>query len=120
VHRRRRGSHEGRRAGRRVTTAVAALGALTAICVVGALRVLPGLVDVGFLGGLPFPLAVRLLLHLPLAVTVLAVALVALLVTGAVRRWWDRRVRPTDAALALAMTALAAQLTAWQLVQLAL
>ena len=44
----------------------------------------------------------------------------ALLVTGAVRRWWDRRVRPTDAALALAMTALAAQLTAWQPVQLAL
>jgi CubicO group peptidase (beta-lactamase class C family) len=119
VHRRRRSPHDARRAGRRVTTTVAALGAVTAICVAGALRVLPGLVDVGFLGGLPFPLPLRLLLHLPLAVTVLAVALVALLVAGAVRRWWDRPVRPTDAALALAMTALAVQLTSWQLVQLA-
>jgi hypothetical protein len=81
---------------------------------------LPGLVDVGFLGGLPFPLPLRLLLHLPLAVTVLAVALVALLVAGALRGWWDRRVRPADAALALGLPALAAQLTAWQLVQLAL
>jgi hypothetical protein len=120
AHRRRRSPHAGPHTGRRVTTAVAALGAVTAIGVVGALRVVPGLVDVGFLGGLPFPIPVRLLLHLPLVVTVLAVVLVALLVAGAVRRWWDRPVRPTDATLALAMTALAAQLSGWQLVQLAL
>ena len=96
---------------------VAFLGALTTVGVAVAVRLVPGLVDVGFLGSLPFPLPVRLLFHLPLAVAVLAVALVALLVTGAVRGWWRRRVRPTDAALAVAMAALAAQLTAWQLVQ---
>ena len=60
----------------------------------------------------------RQLLHLPLATVVLAVMLVALLAIGAVEKWWTRSVRLQDAALALALTALAVQLTSWQLVGL--
>jgi len=58
----------------------------------------------------------RLALHLPLAVALLAAGLVALLVAGALRRWWTARVRPRDAALAAALAALAAQLASWHLV----
>ena len=47
-----------------------------------------------------FPLSVRLALHLPLAV--------ALLVTGSLRHWWPRSIRSRDAALAVALTAVAA------------
>ena len=56
-------------------------------------RVVPGLVDVGYLGWMPFPPPVRLLLHLPLAAAVLAAALVALLATGALRQWWSQPIR---------------------------
>jgi hypothetical protein len=52
-----------------------------------AVRVMPGLVDVGFLGWMAFPLPVRLAFHLPLVVTLLAAVLAALLVAGAVGRW---------------------------------
>ncbi len=104
------------RAGRRVTVTVAAVGALAALASVAAIRVLPGLVDVGFLGSLATPLPVRLALHLPLAVALLAAGLAALLVAGAVRRWWTPRVRPRDAALTVALTALTVQLVSWHLV----
>lgn len=57
-----------------------------------AIRVMPGLVDVGFLGWMACPLPVRLAFHLSLAVVLLA------------------------AALAVALTALAAQLVSWHLV----
>jgi hypothetical protein len=50
----------------------------------------------------------------------LALALVALLAAGATRNWWARRVRARDVALAAAVTALAVQLAAWDLVGLAL
>ena len=53
---------------------------------------MPGLVDVGFLGWMAFPFPVRLAFHLSLAVVLLA------------------------AALAVALTALAAQLVSWHLV----
>jgi hypothetical protein len=104
--------------GRRLTTTVGFLGALTAIATATGIWVVPGIVDVGFLGGLPFPLDVRLLLHLPLAASMLAGILVALLAAGALRHWWSRPVRIQDAALALALTAFATQLTFWHLVGL--
>ena len=63
-----------------------------------------------------FPLPVRLAFHLPLAVTLLTLGLTALLVAGALRRWWSPRIRPRDAALTVALTALAAQLAFWHLV----
>ena len=108
----------GGRVGRRATTTVAVLGALTAIITAIGIWVVPGIVDVGFLGWLPFPLPVRLLLHLPLAAAVFAGLLVALLTAGALRQWWSRPIRPHDAALALALTAFATQLTFWHLVGL--
>src|SRR5687768_18432992 len=94
--RRRRGSRRsatvgpprGGRTGRRLTAVVAAVGVLAALATVAAIRMLPGLVDVGFLGGMPSPLPVRLALHLPLAVALLAVSLTGLLVAGALRHWW--------------------------------
>jgi hypothetical protein len=73
-------------------------------------------VDVGFLGWLAFPLTIRLAFHLPLAVALLAGCLAALLLAGYLRSWWTSRVRPFDAALTIAMTALAAQLASWHLV----
>ena len=104
------------RAGRRVTATVATVGALAALASVAAIRVLPGLVDVGFLGSLATPIPLRLALHLPLLVALLAAVLTALLVVGAVRRWWTSRVRSRDAALAVALAALAVQLATWHLV----
>jgi hypothetical protein len=104
------------RTGRRVTVAVASVGALAALASVAAILALPALVDAGFLGSQPIPVPMRLGLHLPLAVALLAAGLAALLVAGAALRWWARRVRPRDAALAVALTALAAQLAAWHLV----
>ena len=106
----------GGRTGRRLTAAVAAVGALAALVTVAAIRAMPGLVDVGFLGWMAFPLPVRLAFHLPLAVALLAAGLAALLVAGALRHWWTPRIRPRDAALAVALTALAAQLASWHLV----
>src|SRR5512139_2420996 len=106
----------GGRTGRPLTAAVAAVGALAALLTVAGIRAVPGLVDVGFLGWMAFPTLTRLALHLPLAVALLAVGLVALLVTGALRHWWTPRIRPRDAALAVALTALAAQLASWHLV----
>jgi CubicO group peptidase (beta-lactamase class C family) len=106
----------GGRTGRHLTAAVAVVGALAALVTVASIAVLPGLVDVGFLGAMAFPLPLRLALHLPLAVALLAATLATLLVAGALRHWWTKRILPPDAALAVAMTALAAQLAFWHLV----
>jgi CubicO group peptidase (beta-lactamase class C family) len=110
------GAPRGGRTGRRVTAAVAAAGALSALTIVAAVAAVPGLVDVGFLGSMETPIPLRLAFHLPLAVTLLAVSLAVLLVAGALRHWWTPRVRPRDAALAAALTALVAQLALWHLV----
>jgi hypothetical protein len=110
------GASRGGRTGRPLTTAVAAVAALAALVTVAAVAAVPGLVDVGFLGWMAIPLPLRLAFHLPLAVTLLAVGLAALLVAGALRHWWTPRIRPRDAALAVALTALAAQLAFWHLV----
>lgn len=114
------GDRPGSSTGRRLTMAVGAVGAVAALAMVAAIRLLPGLVDVGFLGHLAFPLPVRFALHLPLVVALLAAGLAALLLSGALRHWWTSRVRPLDAALAVALTVLAAQLAAWGLVGVAL
>lgn len=104
------------RTGRRLTAAVAAVGALAALVTVALIRALPGLVDVGFLGRMAFPLPVRIAFHLPLAVALLAASLAALLVAGFLRHWWTPRIKTRDVALAFALTALAAQLASWHLV----
>jgi len=106
----------GGRAWRAATITVAAAAAACALACIAAIVILPGLVDVGFLGGPAFPLGVRLLLHLPLAVTVLTSALLVLLAAGAVRQWWTPAVRRRDAVLAGALTLLAVQLSLWHLV----
>jgi hypothetical protein len=106
----------GSRSGRRLSSTVAAVGAVAALVTVGAIWATPGLVDVGFLGWMAVALPVRLVLHLPLAVAFLAAGLGALLVAGALRRWWTPRIRPRDAALAIALAALACQLASWNLV----
>jgi CubicO group peptidase (beta-lactamase class C family) len=106
--------------GRRATVLVAVLAAVTAVGTAAGIRAVPGIVDVGFLGWMPFPLPVRALLHLPLATAALAVALVVLLVVGALRQWWPRRIRWRDALLAFALTSFAVQLVAWNLVPLRL
>jgi CubicO group peptidase (beta-lactamase class C family) len=110
------GPPPGGRIGRRLTAAVAAVGALAALATVAAIRVMPGLVDVGFLGSMAFPAPVRLAFHLPLAAALLAAVLAALLVAGALRHWWTPRIRSRDAALAVALAALADQLASWHLV----
>jgi CubicO group peptidase (beta-lactamase class C family) len=124
VHRRRRGTgvsstvgpRGGGRTGRRVTATVATVGALAALVTVAVIRAMPGLVDVGFLGGLAFPFGLRLAIHVPLMVVLLAATLAALIVAGALRHWWTPRVKTLDVALLIALTALAAQLAAWHLV----
>ncbi len=107
---------QGGRAGRRLTAGVAVAGALGALVTVAMIRAMPGLVDVGFLGGIASALPLRLTLHLPLVVALLAACLAALLVAGAIRQWWAKRIQPRDAALAVALTALVAQLASWHLV----
>lgn len=127
VHGRRRGA--GRLAGgagtgesghghawRALTVAVASSGVAAALATIAAVLLVPGLVDVRFLGGMAFPLGIRLPLHLPLAVAVLAAGLGAPLVAGAARRWWTPRIKARDAALAVALTALATQLALWHLI----
>jgi CubicO group peptidase (beta-lactamase class C family) len=106
----------GSRIGRRLTTTVATVAALGALVTVAVIGIMPGLVDVGFLGRMAFPLPVRLAFHLPLAMVLLAVGFVALLMAGALRRWWTRRIQLRDAALVVALTALAAQLAFWHLI----
>ena len=106
----------GRRGWPRVTAAVAAV---TAVLVLGNAALLiwaPGLVDSGFLGWLELPLAARLLLHLPLALTVLTGCTVLLTTAGWARRWWTNTVRVRYAALSTAAAIMAIQLAGWQLV----
>jgi hypothetical protein len=104
------------RAWRRVTVTAATL---TAVLVLGNAALLiwvPGLVDSGFLGWLELPMAVRLLLHLPLALALLAGCTLVLTVTGLVRRWWTNPARVEYAALSAVAVAMTAQLAGWQLV----
>ena len=101
---------------RRLTAAVGALTAILALGAVALLTAFPAIVDSGFLGWLEFPLAQRLVLHLPLALTVLAGCLAILCALGWSRRWWPRGVPPSYVALAAASLVLVGQLAAWRLI----
>jgi len=74
------------------------------------------MVDSGFLGWAPLPTAVRLALHLPLAVAALALVLAGLTVMGLRTGWWARSTGLGYAALALAALALAGLLAVWHLI----
>jgi CubicO group peptidase (beta-lactamase class C family) len=117
VLRRRRGATA--EAVARPSRRVVALGVLTSVFVLGGaaiVAVVPGMVDAGFLGWLPLPLVVRLALHAPLALAVLAaVAAVVALAAWGQRRWSNwARIRFT--ALAIAAVVVALQLGAWRLI----
>lgn len=101
----------------RLTAALAA--AITALLILanaGLLVFLPGLIDSGFLGWLHLPLAIRLALHLPLALAVVAAGMVAVAAWGCVRRRWSSAVRVQYAALALAASAFVGELAVWHLI----
>ena len=121
VRQRRRGTitlnrpPDGVRRWRRAAAALAALTELLTFAVIGLLVAVPALVDSGFLGALDFPLVQRLLLHLPIFVTLAAAGLVTLVVIGW-RHWWSSIERTGYAILGAASTALVAQLAAWHLI----
>jgi CubicO group peptidase (beta-lactamase class C family) len=94
----------------------ATLTATLALGIIALLAAVPGLVDSGFLGWLEFPLGQRLALHVPLALTVVAMCLVALTAGGWAGNWWSRATRLRYAALVVASLALAGQLAAWRLI----
>jgi hypothetical protein len=77
---------------------------------------MPGLVDSGFVGWLHLPLVQRLVMHLPLALTVLGGCTLVLVVVGWLRGWWPKRVRSEYAGLAVAALMLVAQFAAWHLI----
>jgi CubicO group peptidase (beta-lactamase class C family) len=116
VRARRRRSAVRAMAPHRVAGTVATLTAIVTLGSVALLLVLPDLVDSGFLGGLDLPLAVRVALHLPLALAVLTGC--AVLVTGGawLRGWWPRPVLLQYAALVAASGALTGLLAGWQLI----
>jgi hypothetical protein len=104
---------------RRWRLLVGGMAALTAALVLGTIATLaaiPGLVDSGFLGWLEFPLGLRLLLHVPLALTVAAGCLVVLTALGWTRRWWGLAGALRYVGLAAATVALVVQLAAWHLI----
>ena len=105
-----------RRRWRRIAWAIAGLASITALGTMGLLAAAPGLVDSGFLGWVNFPLPVRLALHLPLAVAILAGAVTVLAVLGWARRWWSRGAGMAYGIVAIAGVALVAQLAAWRLI----
>jgi hypothetical protein len=76
----------------------------------------PGLVDSGFLGWLEVPLAARLMLHLPLALSVLAACTAVLTAAALARHWWTKAVLVSYAALSAAAVIMTAQLVDWQLI----
>ena len=92
---------------------------LTALLVLGSvalIAVVPGLVDSGFLGGLVMPTALRLVLHLPLALALLSLTTAAVVAWGWLRHWCPPSVRLQYATLAAAAITLASQMAAWQLI----
>ncbi len=101
---------------RRLMGAAAALTALFALGTIAVLAFVPRLVDSGFLGWLELPLVVRLILHLPLALTVACGCLVVLTILGWARAWRTPAGQLRSAALVALSVALTAQLAAWHLI----
>lgn len=94
-------------------------GTLTAVLMIGAIALvaaIPGLADSGFLGWLNFPLAQRLLLHIPLGLTVAASSLAILALIGWTKGTWSRALRLRHVALVVASLVLIAQLAGWHLI----
>ena len=100
----------------RIAAAVATLTALLALGAVLLVVAVPELVDSGFLGSYELPIAVRVALHLPLALAILGACTVALVTSGWVGDWWSRAARLQYSALAVAAIALVAQLGEWRLI----
>jgi hypothetical protein len=95
---------------------VATVGSVLVLIVVAALAAIPGVIDAGFLGWLELPGVVRVAYHLPLAIAVVAIALVVLAAGAWARGWWRPRSAPRYVALTVAVVLFAAQLVAWRLV----
>jgi hypothetical protein len=108
--------HSWPRGWRSVATGVATLTALLVLGNAALIVRAPGLVDSGFLGWLEVPLAERLLLHLPLALAVLAGCTVVLTAAGWAGRWWTSSARIQYAGLSAAAAVMTAQLVGWHLV----
>jgi len=114
-----RSTPRGRVNGRPWRRAAGVSAAVTAVLVLGSvalLATLPGVVDSGFLGWLQLAMTVRLAMHLPLALVVVAAGTVGLVTAGWVGRWWSPGVRLQYSLLAAAAVALVAQLAAWSLI----
>ena len=95
---------------------VGGIAALLVVANVALLAWMPALVDSGFVGWLDLPLAERLAFHLPLVLAIAAAGAVVVATAGWVGRWWSSAVRLQHAALAVATTALVAQLCVWRLI----
>ncbi len=99
-----------------LTGAVATLTALLALGTIALLVAIPRLVDSGFLGWLEVPLALRLLLHLPLALGVASGCLVVLTALGWARAWQQPAAHWRSVALIVLSVGLTAQLAVWHLI----
>jgi len=92
------------------------LTARFALATTALLVAVPGLVDSGVLGSLGVPLALRLVLHLPLALALAAVGLAIVTVLGLAHRWWSQSARLRYGALALTSILVVVQLAVWHLI----
>jgi CubicO group peptidase (beta-lactamase class C family) len=101
---------------RALTAVAAALTATFALATIAVLAAIPGLVDSGFLGWLELPLPQRLMLHLPLAMTVAVGCLVVLTAFGWTSGRLARDVQLQYGALVVSGVVLAGQLAAWHLI----
>ena len=101
---------------RLLASVVAALAAIVMLATIGLVAAVPGLVDIGFLGWLEFPMALRLALHLPLALASLAGLLLMLGVVGWMRYGSPRAISGRHAALAMGLAAFVGQLFLWDLI----
>jgi CubicO group peptidase (beta-lactamase class C family) len=106
-------------AGRNWRRLMAGLGTATAVVVlltVALIGVIPGLADSGFVGQLSLPLALKLILHLPLTVALAAAGMVAITIAAWARGEWQPRAQLRYVSLTAAAAVLAIQLAAWSLV----
>ena len=97
-------------------TLTACLGSVVILATLGLLLAIPGLVDSGFVGWLHTEPGLRLALHLPAAIAVLAALLGTTVAAAWVRGAWRFDVRIRYTALAGALVGLTVQLAAWRLV----
>lgn len=99
-----------------LASAVASLAAILALVTIALIVAIPGWVDVGFIGWLDVPMALKLVLHLPLALTILACCLVALAIVSWRQGWWSRASWLRYGALTVAAWLLVGQLALWHLI----